>query len=81
MAADNVNTTQANIYDLATAIQAQTHRILSLSHAIDDALDGVPDAKKIGRAFDYLGLLAEAAESARAAAEEIESLDIKRRHS
>lgn len=69
---------QPTLYDLATNIQIQASRIDSLADAIDDALDFSTDPGPVrlalGRALDYVNLIKEAAEKARASGEEAEVL-------
>lgn len=69
------------IDDLATIVQAETRRVISLAHAIDDAIDfcAGENAERIGRAIDYLNLLREAAEKAGAAGEELEVVAMEAR--
>lgn len=69
---------EPSLYDLATNIQIQAGRIDSLAEAIDEALDFGTDPGPVrlalGRALDYVNLIKEAAEKARASGEAAEIL-------
>jgi hypothetical protein len=72
-----------SLFDFATDIQVQAHRIVSLAEAIDEALDFSTNDETIrrmlGRALDYLHLLQEAAEKAQANGERVEMFALKDR--
>jgi hypothetical protein len=86
MATDTLNTvreaanSEPSLYDLATNVQVQTNRIKSLAKAIDDALNYVGQGEEgvlaQGRAIDFLSLLEDAAENARASGEHLELVAI-----
>ena len=87
MATDTLNIvrepTKPSLYDFASDIQVQAGRIVSLAEALDEALDFSCENETIrtalSRALDYLNLLREAAEKAKASGEEVERLALKER--
>jgi hypothetical protein len=64
--------------EIASTVQVHCRRVLSLAEAIDNAIDfcAGEHAEQLGHALDYLNLLREAAEEARAAGEQLETLAI-----
>jgi hypothetical protein len=70
-ARDPANSKQS-LDDLAAEIQIQASRVASLAEAIDATLDCDLDTKALGRLIDYVKLIQEAAERARASGEAVE---------
>lgn len=67
---------EPSLHDLATDIQIQARRIASLAQAIDEALDfpAINESQRLtlGHALNYVELIQEAAERARAGGEAAE---------
>jgi hypothetical protein len=78
MANDSIGGAE-QLYQLATDVQIQAHRIRSLIEAIDETLDGSMDAEAEGRALDYVALARDAAARVSAAGEQIEHRAMQQR--
>jgi hypothetical protein len=78
MATDTLSTTtdSAKLGEIASTVQIQAGRIKSLAEAIDSEIDA-PGRDPNGRVLDYVNLLREAAERARAAGEALEVISMQ----